>query len=289
MKSLLVFGGSGQVGRAISKAASGDWQIFSPSSATINLRDPEAAGRLILDVRPHAIINAAAFTRVDDAESDREGAFAVNAGAPNAMARAAAELGVSFVHISTDYVFDGTGRQPYRTDAPTNSLNVYGESKRAGELAVMAANPNAAIVRTAWVHAGWGVNFVATAVRLLISGKSMQVVDDQVGTPTHAVNLAAALLCLFNREAAGGIYHFTDSGVASWYDVACCVHETLRNAGRLPPDVVVTPVGSAAYPRPARRPQISILETHSSRSVVGWLQPHWREGVVTSVRELLRA
>ncbi|MES2523945.1 MAG: dTDP-4-dehydrorhamnose reductase [Gemmatimonadota bacterium] len=289
MKTLLVFGGTGQLGSAISSAAQHDWKIATPSSVQVDLRDGEAVRQQILHARPGAIINAAAYTRVDDAEVDRETAFLVNAAAPAAMAAAATALGVPFLHVSTDYVFDGTGQQPYQIDAHTNPLNVYGESKRAGEISVRSACPDAAIVRTAWVHAGRGVNFIATAVRLLTAGTSMRVVDDQVGTPTRAAHLADALLHLLTRETVAGMYHYTDAGVASWYDVACCVHEALATAGRLPEGVTVTPVESSAYPRPARRPAISVLSTHASRNAAGWSQPYWRHGVVTSVQELLHA
>ena len=133
------------------------------------------------------------------------------------------------------------------------------------------------------------MNFVATAVRLFGAGKSMQVVDDQVGTPTRAANLACALLLLAEHPEVAGTLHFTDAGVASWYDVACCVLATMRDAGRVRDDVMVTPVDSSAFPRPARRPQVSILDTHASRRVIGWTPPHWREGVIASTRELLDA
>ena len=289
MNTLLLFGGTGQVGGALQTLAPNDWMIDSPTSREVNLSSATQIAQYIQTRRPSVIVNAAAYTKVDDAETESDVAYAINAAAPQIMAEQAKKLGAHFVHVSTDYVFDGSGTLPYRTDAATHPLNVYGASKLAGELAVINANPDAAIIRTAWVHSGGGVNFIATAVRLLSGGKSMRVVDDQVGTPTRAQHLARALLLLVGRPDISGLLHFTDVGVATWYDVACCVAETLRDAGRLPDGVHVTPVDSSAYPRPAKRPQVSILDTHSTREKIGWTPPHWREGVIASTKELLDA
>jgi dTDP-4-dehydrorhamnose reductase len=147
--------------------------------------------------------------------------------------------------------------------------------------------PHAAIVRTAWVHSGSGINFVGTATRQLSRGTSMKVVDDQVGTPTAADTVAESVIRLAAQPAIAGIQHVTDSGVASWYDVACCVADVLREEGRLPMDSTVTPVPSEAFPQPARRPRLSILETHGTRDRLQWVPPHWRLGVVRSTHQWL--
>jgi dTDP-4-dehydrorhamnose reductase len=249
----------------------------------VSLRDESAIEAIIAQLSPAAVINAAAYTRVDDAERERDDAFAINAVAPGVMARACASRTIRFIHFSTDYVFDGGGVLPYSVGAPTRPLNVYGESKRAGEVAVLEANPHAAVVRTAWVHSGAGVNFVGTATRLLTTGTSMKVVDDQIGTPTSARTLAEGAYRLLERRGVCGIQHLTDAGVASWFDVACTVLDEIRLFGRLT-TAEVTPVESSAFPRPAARPKVSILDCHSTRQALDFVPAHWSHGVRDSVR-----
>lgn len=287
MKRVVLFGGTGQLGQALQKDCAGHYAVIAPTSREVSFERAESVERYIERLVPDIVVNAAAYTRVDEAEFNRERAFLVNSATPRAIATASLAVGARFVHISTDYVFDGTGALPYAPLAPTNPLNVYGESKLSGELAVAEENPKAVIVRTGWLHSGSGTNFVGTAVRLLSAGTSMRVVDDQVGTPTRAANLSQAVLAIVEAPSVSGILHVTDAGVASWYDVACCVLETLRLAGRLPADTTVTPVSTRAFPRPARRPPISILDTHESRTRLTWIPPHWRDGVIASTIELL--
>jgi dTDP-4-dehydrorhamnose reductase len=286
---VVVFGGSGQLGAAVREALAGTHEALAPSSADVNLLDSEAVASFIAESAPDVVVNAAAFTRVDDAERERDAASAVNELAPASMARAANRIGARMIHVSTDYVFDGEGRAPYLPTDATSPLNVYGATKRAGEAAVLRESPRAAVVRTAWLHSGRGVNFVATAVRVLSSGKSMRVVDDQIGTPTRAAHLADAIVQLITCPDVTGLLHFTDAGVASWYDVASCVLETLRTAGAVSPETTVTPVGSDEYPRPAQRPRVTVLDKRSSWSQLGWIPPHWRVGVAASTLENLHA
>lgn len=286
---VLLFGASGQVGSAFRSVAPAHMVVDAPTSGTVSLRDASAVQEYIRDTRPNVIVNTAAFTKVDDAETAHDDAFAINATAPGVMAEAGRTIGARFIHLSTDYVFDGHGDLPYSTTAPTHPLNVYGASKLGGEQAVAVADPTAAIVRTSWVHSGSGVNFVATAVRVLGAGKSMRVVDDQVGAPTRASTLAHACLRLIEQRDIAGLLHVTDAGVASWYDVACCVRDTMHSAGRVPDDALISPVDSSAFPRAARRPQVSILATHETRARMGWTPPHWRDGVIASTQELLHA
>ena len=226
---------------------------------------------------------------MDDAEHESRDAFALNGVAPEVIALEAAKSGGRLLHVSTDYVFDGAARAPYTTNGIPSPISIYGASKLAGETAVLRVNPNACVVRTAWVHSGHGTNFVATAVRLLSEGKSMRVVDDQVSTPTHAAHLAQFLWTLVVQRDISGLQHFTDAGVASWYDVAQCVLETLRTLGKVGADVAVTPVDSNAFPRPAARPPISVLDKHSTWTRAGYLPRHWREGVIASTRALTNA
>ena len=285
----MILGGSGQLGTALRAHLAERYTLLAPSSQELPLTDPAAIRHAILSGRPIVVINAAAYTKVDEAEVQQELAFAVNGAAPAAMAEASTEIGSRFVHVSTDYVFDGMGVMPYVSDAPTHPLNVYGASKRAGEVAVLTANPNATILRTAWVHAGTGTNFVGTAVRLLSAGRAMKVVDDQVGTPTRTSTIGDAILRVIDRPHVVGLQHVTDAGVASWYDVACCVLDTLREEGRAPQGASVSPVDSSVFPRSAVRPKVSVLDTHSTRAALEWTPPHWRDGVIASTREWLRS
>jgi len=286
---ILLLGASGQVGRAIRLLAPAHYSLMRPSSRDVDLRNAPELRAFVRATNADTIINCAAFTRVDDAESEHDAAFAINANAPQLLAEESARSGARLVHVSTDYVFSGQSGAPYGVDSEPSPLSVYGASKLAGERAVIRANTSACVVRTAWLHSGGGDNFVATAVRVLTSGKSMRVVDDQVSTPTRAAHLAGFMLKLLANADMHGLQHFTDAGVASWYDVAQCVAETLRTLEMIEPDVGVTPVDSSAFPRPAVRPRMSLLDKHSSWDRCGYVPLHWRDGVIASTRELVRA
>jgi dTDP-4-dehydrorhamnose reductase len=289
MNRVLILGSNGQVGKALQATAPAGVELLLPTSSVLDLRDGDALRAYVVKAAADTIINCAAFTRVDDAEVERADANAINAVAPRILAEESARTGARLLHVSTDYVFDGMSGAPYVPESSTAPLNVYGSSKRDGETAVMATNPAAAVVRTAWVHSGGGVNFIATAVRVLRSGKSMRVVDDQVSTPTRAKHLAQYLWALAASMDVAGMLHFTDAGVASWYDVAHCVAETLRQEGLLGDDVGVSPVDSSAFPRPAARPKLSLLDKHASWERVQYAPIHWRDGVIASTHELIHA
>jgi len=287
---VLLLGGSGQVGQALVNSAAADVQISAPNSSQVDLRNAANLRQAVLDTRPDVVINCAAFTRVDDAEtSGQRDALALNATAPEILALAAADVHARFVHLSTDYVFDGAGLPPYTSDATMNPLSVYGDTKMRGEQLVVANNPHALVVRTAWVHSGGGTNFIATAVNLFLRGKVMHVVDDQVSTPTRAVHLANALWLFLARPELKGVYHFTDAGVASWYDVAQCVLDTLQRDGLREPGTAVVPVSTTTFPRPARRPRVSLLDKHATWQALKLTPQHWRVGVAASTRELANA
>lgn len=287
MPRLLLFGGSGQVGRALRRRVPSAWSIESHDIGETDIRDAQAVRAAIAGAKADAIINCAAYTNVDAAEAHADEARTLNADGAENVARAAASSGVRLIHLSTDYVFDGTAASPYRPDAATGPLNVYGRTKLEGEQRVRASAPRSTVVRTAWVHSGGASNFVATAVRHLTAGRAMRVVDDQIGTPTRADELARALWCLADRPEVEGLLHFTDAGVASWFDVAATVLETLRSAGRLSDGASVTPIATAEYPMPARRPAYSVLDKHDSWRSIGYVPPHWRAGIVASASELL--
>jgi dTDP-4-dehydrorhamnose reductase len=289
MPRLLILGGSGQVGGAIRRTVPPSWNVVSHDVAETDIRSESAVAAAIADVRPDTIVNCAAYTNVDGAESHADEARELNATAAGVVARASRSGRVRLIHLSTDYVFDGRAASPYPPDAPADPLGVYGRTKLEGERSVIANAPSSAIVRTAWVHSGGGASFVGTAVRALLAGRDMRVVDDQIGTPTRADELATALWRLADRPDVAGLLHFTDAGVASWYDVAVVVLETLQSAGRLAETATVSPIATSDYPTPARRPLYSVLDKHDSWRSIGYTPPHWRHGVIASTLELLNA
>jgi dTDP-4-dehydrorhamnose reductase len=295
-RTILLLGGNGQVGRALQarwRESPGEHLVDAPPSSALSLLDPAAVAAHVRRTRPALVVNCAAYTRVDDAESHPEEARRVNAESPAALAQAAAQVGAPLVHLSTDYVFDGRGGAPYPPCAPTTPQGVYARTKRDGEVAVLAAHASALVVRTAWVHSATPPNFVATAVRVLTQGAVMRVVDDQVGTPTRAAHLARVLdgmLAAMDADPAwAGIVHATDAGVASWYDVACAVLERLAERGVAPATAGVVPVPTAEFPRPAPRPPVALLDCHATWSRLGHTPPHWRVGVRATVDELVAA
>lgn len=286
---ILVFGGSGQLGTALGRELGVMHDLQAPTPSEVDVTDAAAVRRAIHEARADVVINAAAYTSVDDAERESEQAYAANDGAAGGIASAVGAAGTRLIHVSTDYVFDGEGGAPYSPASAVAPLSVYGASKLAGERAVLSRCNNATVVRTAWLHSGVGTNFVATAVRVLRSGRVMRVVDDQVGTPTRAAHLAAAIARLIPQPDVTGLLHFTDAGVASWFDVATCVLEELRHRGMVGEEEMVIPVSSAEYPRPARRPRVAVLDKHESWARLGWIPPHWRVGVIASTNEILDA
>lgn len=285
---VVVFGASGQVGSALQRTAPA-WATLIPHDSRTDIRERDAVACAIKDSGADVVINCAAFTRVDDAEAEPDQARMTNAIAPALMAEFARSVGARFIHLSTDYVFDGTAHTPYALDAATSPINVYGATKLEGERRVLDMMADGVVVRTAWVHSGGGTNFIRTAVRLLTAGTPMRVVDDQIGTPTRAAHLAEGLWHIIERPELRGLLHFTDAGVASWFDVATTVLETLAQAKRLGNNASVATARTEDFPRPARRPHFSVLDKHGSWKAIGYVPPHWRDGVIASTMELLHA
>ncbi|GGB55498.1 dTDP-4-dehydrorhamnose reductase [Blastomonas aquatica] len=276
---ILIVGGKGQLGRGLSATAPLDAQIVSHDIDTLDIGDADALRACVAQVRPDILFNAAAYTAVDKAEGDEDAALLVNGTAVGTLADAAREAGARFVHVSTDFVFDGTSGVPYAPDATPNPVSAYGRTKLAGE---QAAGDDALIVRTAWVYAPTGGNFVRTMLRLMAERPEVRVVADQIGTPTYAPGLARALWALA-ANGVTGIHHYTDSGVASWYDFAVAIQEEALANGLLTQSVPVIPIRTADYPTPARRPHYSVLDKTSTISALGAPSPHWR----TNLRMML--
>ena len=282
---VLVTGADGQLGRLLRATAPAGMQVTAWTRADLDIGDAVAVGERIGRLAPELILNAAAYTAVDKAESEPELAVRVNAEGPAHLAAAAREVGARLVQVSTDFVFDGLSSSPYRPDAATAPLGVYGRTKREGELAVLAALPDhSLIVRTAWVYAAEGRNFLHTMLRLMRERGVVRVVADQVGTPTAARPLAQALWQLAARGATG-IHHWTDAGVASWYDFAVAIAEEAVVFGLLPGGVTVTPIATVDYPTPARRPAYSVLDKTSLASF-GLTPIHWRQSLRATLQEV---
>ena len=281
MKALIT-GSDGQLGTALQAVAPTGIAIVAHDRATLDLTDAAAVRDLIASERPDVILNAAAWTAVDRAETEEAAAHAINADAVGILAAAARDVGAKLVHVSTDFVFDGNGGVPYRPDAPTAPVSAYGRTKLAGEF---AAGGDALIVRTAWVYAPTGGNFVRTMLRLMIERDSVGVVADQVGTPTYAPDLARALWALWQAEATG-VLHYTDAGVASWYDFAVAIQEEAVALGLLAKAVPVIPITTAQFPTPARRPFYSVLNKTRTWKILEKPAPHWRVNLRTMLKEI---
>jgi dTDP-4-dehydrorhamnose reductase len=281
---VLITGAAGQLGRALVASTPAGATVRAASRLELDIADPHAVELFFSDAKPDLIINAAGFTRVDDAESDREGAERANAQGPAVLAAACRRAGAWLLQVSTDYVFDGQQSRPYATDAPPNPLSVYGRTKLAGERAVSSALPShAAVVRTSWLYAAQGRNFLTTMLRLMRERTRLTVVSDQLGAPTSVLGLARVLWTIAARPLPG-VYHWCDSGVASWYDFALAIAEDATAAGVLSSTPEILPIAGADYPTKAPRPTYSLLDKRETERLFGVRAPHWR----TALRETLR-
>jgi dTDP-4-dehydrorhamnose reductase len=286
---VLITGAGGQVGRMLLETRPDDFEVVACTHADLDIGAGKAVRDGVTHYQPAVIINAAAYTAVDKAESEPDAAQRINAEGPGHLAAAARSCGARLIHISTDFVFDGAASAPYRPDSATHPLSVYGRTKRDGEQAVLEALPQrATIVRTAWVYAATGANFVRTMLRVMRANGAVRVVADQVGTPTAARSLAQALWSIAGNPEIRGIHHWTDAGVASWYDFAVAIGEEGSELGLLPPEVTVTPIATADYPTPAHRPSYSVLDK-SSLASFGLTPVHWRKRLRSVLKEIPRA
>jgi dTDP-4-dehydrorhamnose reductase len=245
-----------------------------------------AVEQFVSVLKPDVIINAAAYTAVDKAESEVELAYAVNQYGVAHLAKAAAKHEARLIQVSTDFVFDGRHSTPYRPDDQPNPLGVYGASKLAGEKAAIELCNDVVIVRTAWVYSSHGHNFVKTMLKLMAERESLSVVDDQIGTPTWARNLAEVIWKICLQPDIKGIYHYTDAGVASWYDFACAIQEGALSLGLLERQIPISPIPSSAYPTPAKRPAYSVLDKQPLLTLLNYDVIQWRRALRSMLSEL---
>ena len=292
--TILLVGAQGQVGQELTKTLAPIEHLEALGRAQLDLTDLDAIAQTIQTLKPRLIVNAAAYTAVDTAENEPDLAHKINAQAPEIMAKSAEAYGAALIHISTDYVFSGQAGSPRSETDETGPLGVYGQTKLAGEEAIRAANQRHVILRTAWVYGTQGKgNFLKTMLKLGKARETLNVVSDQIGSPTWARDIAEAIADLSqqpqtldtpNREALFGTYHYTNSGVASWYDFAIAIFEEAAALGIPLKIQTVKPITTADYPTPAKRPAYSVLSNQKIAELLGHNAPHWR----TSLRKMLK-
>ena len=282
---ILVTGANGQLGRSLQKIAGGyphHTFVFTDLPEG-DIADLSAMAALFDAAAPEAVVNCAAYTAVDRAESEPEAAERVNCRGAQVLANLALERRAKLVHISTDYVFDDTGRRPLRESDPTGPQGIYGVTKLAGERAVQASGCDAAVIRTAWLYSEFGNNFVKTMLRLAKEGKSIRVVSDQTGSPTYAENLAHAVLKVIEHGITGfNLYHYADDGAVSWYEFARMIFDGTGDK------IFVEPIATSDYPTAARRPAYSVLDTAKIRGI-GAAVPHWRKSLQKCLKTIEEA
>ncbi len=291
---VLIVGSEGQLGRELGRAA---WpvgvELVAPARSRLDVSDSEAVLALVTEQRPDLLLNATAHSLVDAAEAEPEAAFRVNRDGADNLARASANARIPLIHVSTDFVFDGTQAAPYGEDAATRPINVYGESKLAGELAVRKQVAEHLIVRTSWLFSAFRRNFVKAMVALAHNVGPVRVVNDQFGRPTAAADLARALVQMISecgsardrgRPPPWGTYHFAGRGHVSRYDLAKYIFELVRDPSSAGPELV--PVATTEYPTPARRPMNAVLDTSKIERIFGIFPQDWQAGVAEVVREL---
>jgi len=281
---VLITGAGGQLGQELQSSAPEHIEVFALGHAELDVGSAETVARVVKETLPEVIINTAGYTAVDRAEGDQDAAFAVNATGARNIANAAALAKARLIHLSTDYVFDGCSGRPYSPVDEPQPLSVYGSSKKAGEDAVIEVLGDGAVVlRTAWLYSRHGKNFVKKILQLLGEKDELAIVADEVGTPTWARGLAQAIWQMSLLDSLNGIQHWTDAGVASWYDFAIAIRDEATEQGLVETGSSIRPVRAADNPRPARRPAFGVLDKTATWEALETKPRHWRE----ALREML--
>ncbi|MBD2346114.1 dTDP-4-dehydrorhamnose reductase [Anabaena subtropica] len=289
-ESILLLGSNGQVGQELQQILAPKHKIIALARPEIDLTQPDSLRQIIREIQPQIIINAAAYTAVDKAETESELATIVNATAPQIIAEESQKLGSFLIHISTDYVFDGQQSHPYQESDTTNPLSIYGKTKLAGEIAIQQIHSQHIILRTAWVYGTYGKNnFVKTMLRLGAERLEMRVVADQIGTPTWAQDIADVIAQMIPqlRPEIAGTYHYTNSGVTSWYDFAVAIFEESQQLGFPLTVQHVIPITTTQYLTLATRPAYTVLACAKISQVLGTYPPHWRQRLRLMLKDWL--
>lgn len=290
MTKILLIGITGQVGQELQQTLPTIGEVVGIGRQSLDLTQPEQIQQKIAEIQPNIVVNAAAYTAVDKSESESDLAMAINANAPKAIALAAQAIDAKVLHISTDYVFNGQNHTPYLESDPTDPLGVYGKSKLLGEIAVQEHCDRHLILRTAWVYGSRGHgNFVKTMLRLGAERTELKVVVDQIGSPSWSYDIALAITQLISKsavdESINGIYHYTNSGVASWYDLAVATFAEAKQLGFPLKIEQVFPITSAEFPTPTQRPAYSVLSKTKITKALGTHPPYWRDSLSKMLTE----
>ncbi len=290
MRSVLLTGADGQLGYELQRLLPEGTAMHAVDVDQLDVTDPHAVEACVAALRPDVILNAAAYTAVDRAESEPARARSVNATAAHSLALSARRYDARMIQISTDFVFSGATDHPWRPGDPTAPASVYGSTKRDGEDAVLSTlGAHALVIRTAWLYSAHGGNFVKTMLRLMTETDNLRVIADQVGTPTWANSLARTIWAAVSRPDVCGILHWTDAGVASWYDFAVAIQDEAMACGLLARAVPVHAITTFDYPTPARRPSYSVLDTTETTRALGATPVHWRTNLRHMLHELANA
>lgn len=283
---VLLLGAGGQIGRAIQQQCPAEHHVIPRTRSDVDITNPGALHRSLEGHAIDWVVNAAAYTAVDLAEVEGDAARLVNDTAVAVLAKATVAAGCRLLHFSTDFVFDGATGIPYEPDSPTNPLSVYGTTKLAGEHHVQHETHDGIVLRTAWVYAAKGHNFLRTMLRLMQERDELKVVRDQIGTPTAATSAASAAWSLMTGNTPGGVYHWTDDGVASWYDFAVAIQEEALERGLLLREIPIQPIPARDYAAKAIRPAFSVLNTDTTREITTLPPRHWRHSLRAVLNEL---
>ncbi len=284
----LVLGANGQLGQALAASMPKAVEFVGLDLPDLDITDAEGLLALLQDLRPDVVINAAAYTAVDNAEAEPELATAVNCDGPRNIALGARDVGARLIHVSTDFVFDGNISIPYKPDTKTNPLSVYGRTKRNGEKAVLDAMPDTAVVvRTAWLYSKTGGNFVKTMLRLMGERDELSVVADQVGTPTWADSLARAVWAFADKLELSGVFHWTDGGEASWHEFAIAIQEEALSLGLLDKAIPIKAITTEDYPTAAARPRYSVLDCSITHAELDLQPTPWRVNLRRMLQEMV--
>ncbi|MGI9484139.1 MAG: dTDP-4-dehydrorhamnose reductase [Hyphomicrobiales bacterium] len=283
--SILVTGADGQLGAHFcALARTRNAEVHGFGRKQLDVSDEAKVSQAIEELRPDVVVNAAAYTNVDGAENDREGAYQVNRNGPAHLARACAKTSARLIHISTDFVFDGETGQPYRPFDTPNPINVYGQSKLAGEREILGLLPSSsAIIRTSWLYAPERRNFVTVMLEKLSNEAELSVVCDHISTPTSTESLCQAILAAIEHSASG-TFHWADCGIASRYDFACAIYEYARACGLISNECNIIPIGSEAFETVAPRPGFTALDSQASRDAFALPAIHWRERLLAVIQ-----